>query len=310
MFNEQLKKEYVSSLHSARLNARVTSLFTVLEQYEDQLGKDIYSWDPDTLTSVFNDKYVGTYSTKRSIIRTIRAYMTWCETKGIQTAIEQVRGFELSVNHMADKGFANPDDLQDYLDLVFRPEEDRSPDNIYRAAMWLAYIGLDLTDAVLVKSSDYNAETNCISFDGTDIQLPAQAAAAFYSCKYDEGMYTYKPYRESGRVIKIQRAASPYLLRGQKRQGQTGNVNSQVIKNKIYQKECKAVESGLLTKQVGYTNVYLSGLFYRVYVQEKNGFPVRFDQELAKHNDSVRNARFRKQRLLADYEDWKAAFNL
>lgn len=311
MFNEQQKVRYIDSLKSAIDKQIAVSLMSTLEKYEDRFEKDVCLWGKQEISTVIEEeaRYRST-TTQASVIRLIKRYMRWCENNGVSTNIGDVMFFKTSSNHIGDITFASPDELQQYLDAVFKPVFMRSSDNICRAAMWMAFIGLSGNDAVKVLRSDYNTETQCIEYNGTEFPVYKEAAEALLFCKNSTTIIIYRTLNGTKTQSERNRSETPYLLFGECKSGRIGPAKFHTIVNGISARLSEASENGCISTPITYNKVYLSGLFYRVYEQERIGIPPRFDNELAKRKVGSSVWKIEESYLMNDYNNWKEAHGL
>lgn len=308
MFNEQQKSAYISTLNSESSRKKFHSLFCMSEGIESEDNKDVCEWTPEDIERYFSQRRIDRTSTKQTVVGCIRSYMAWCEQQGLKTTLSEIRKYKLKTSDISSVTVANPDELQRFLDCVFQPVDMHSPDNIYRGALWLLYIGIPLEGAIRVECSDYQEDIGYIIFEGYEYPVFEQAREVLVACKYDTALITY---RDTGTGdTSNPRSNSPLLLRGQRRKNDSCSLNYQVFKNKISQKENAAVACGAISKTIGFADVYMSGLFYRVYTQEQQGIPATFAEEIAKKCKTRTAAQSKKERLTEDYNAWKLAHDL
>lgn len=308
MFNEQRKECYISTLKSVSSCIKFQSLFSMSEEIESECDRDVCEWTSEEIERYFAQHRIDRMSTKQTVVGCIRSYMAWCNQHGLKTTLSEIRKYKFQASDISSVTLANPDELQRYLDCLFRPVEMQSADNIYRGALWLLYIGIPLEDAIRVTRDDYREDINCVVFEGYEYPVFEQAREVLLACKYDTVLMTY---RDSGAGnTQNPRADTPFLLRGQQRNNGLSTISHQVFKNKFSQIENAAVAAGVTDRTIGFSNVYMSGLFYRVYVQEQQGVPVTFAEEIAKSCNTETAVARKRMRLTEDYAAWKLAHGL
>ena len=315
MYNEPLKSawigDYLLTHKGDSLRGVVTSFMIRFAPYEKDRRADLCTWtDIDDIQSVLSNVLSHETITRKKQLNILRDYITWCVDIGIPGAVDTINSIKynnVDVSGMIrERLVSSPKQLDTYLSQVFGAEIRPNEDGVRRCFAWLAYIGIPVGEATLVMCSD-------VHFDDMEIV-------------YDEN--TYKIYYEALRTLRviafadslerirgsytdvIPRVPGDMLLSGAADTA-SPDARYQTLSRRLSIKETEAIRAGRTQKNLSYTDIYRSGVFYRMYEDEIAGFPVDFSvvPGLFGLKTKRRSAiLFTIRKYREDYEAWKRVY--
>lgn len=317
MYNEELKtrfiEEYTKSI--SRYDTCVQA-FDAMEPYEKAWGADFCTKTEAELAPVIEQLVGFRVRSRWQRIIIFQKYVRWCLVNKVEGACDGMLHVDnVGLGKVRTQMVFNPQELQNFLNVICEPESEQTTDNIYRCFYWMAYAGMEEEDIMKVKCSDVDFENLVIHFDGDEYDIYREAIPAFKNAAtLTEFVYKHPNYPPDKRVIR-NRAPGDTLIRGIR-----STTSIKALRVELSRRNKKFLDDGLTTKQLSHYRVWLSGLFHRVYQGELAGIPANFSGAAAKFMegktyklDTGRNTPEAKKRAvvndyLQDYERWKAAF--
>lgn len=314
MYNESLKSsfiaDYTKSLSTAQ-HAQV--VFDAFAPSEEMWGADLCTRTAEELQPVVNS-VAGLRAKSRWMALTIlKEYVKWCLAMKVPGAIDGMLKIEVvGLDKVRSQMVSGPMHLQQYLNAVFEPEAEETIDNIYRCFFWLAFAGIDEEeDIFLVTKDDVDFENMVIRYGFTEYPIYREAIPAIRNAMTLTS-FAYK-HPSYSKVIKRDRVIGVTLMRGIKADSKILTLRSTLSKRARL-----AYKEGRTPLQLSYYRVWISGLFYRMYENERAGGAVSFAEEAQRYvSKRVYHNEHRplstQQNIVArdymdDYQRWKLAF--
>ncbi len=315
MYNEKQKQGFISS-HTNRdkTAALITQVFNWFEKYEDEWGVDLSQQSSEKLQPVVNELTGVRIKSTELILIILREYVKWCAKNGYDVS----KGvFEVRINtidKIQSQMVASPLHLKSILDKYFETTDRETVDIIYRVFLWMAFAGMADKDAIQVTVDNVDLENLRINFEEHSYEIYKECKDDFEkACKLLDFSYEHQtPYY----VTRRQRASGDLIMRGIR----SATVDLKTIRPVINKRFSS--DDGDTKSKLSFKRIYLSGIFYRAYEQERAGLPVDFSEvialeisrkekvkEYAKNTMTINTISNRmKREYLADYEKWKCAF--
>lgn len=317
MYNDAQKRRFIEDvLPNPGTRANAEYVFDVIAPFEEAWGADICTRTAEEIEPALK-KISGLRLHTNVERRTyITRYMKWCLAQGIPGATDSYNSFTLkSMNRMADSTIPNPVKLQEYLNKLFQPEEDRTIDIVYRCMYWMAYAGMFEEDIYSVTSSDVDLIAKKIRYNGDEYELYGEGIAALeIAATSDTFIYDSPRYGADRNNKERSRVDGDLLLRGFKAIPKVDSMR--VI---LSRRMKKALDSGIIDKRLSYDRTRISGIFFRAKQREISGYPPQFDDVAAAYvsriefDDELTMIKRRKQiasEYMRDYRRWKEAWDL
>jgi hypothetical protein len=330
MYNEELKTKFLDEYAADEgVKKKLVGWFQKIEPEENKKGRDFCTWTRNEILSIFDKVVSARASGQQMILFELGMYIKWCLKNNIEGArkdLLDIKAGDLPSEKIRGQMVANPRHLQRYLDCIFDPEDMETADCTYRCFLWLAYIGVyDDEVAIKIKDDDVDLVKQVVVYNETEYPIYKEALPVFKKCKELKRFNQVFPNYKDRVTVKL-RVDGNELLRGAKdpaRGMRVGKFRVALLRankekdkkfNEEYLKENK------LDIRISYSRAWLSGVFYRMYEDERAGIPVDF-VPIAKYmiltngyngaqiqfNAQVnRNARF----LSVDYKRWKQAYTI
>ena len=302
MYNRSLKIQFIDECIRDNRNAQkiCLSIFTIIESWEIVWGADICTRSVQDLQPIFNFLN-GVRANTFSRVIILRRYLEWCFYKGVLGATKEYLKVKIpSIDTMRERSVISSKQVQKYLDAVFEPEEKLTMDNVYRCYYWLAFMGVEKTDALFITIDDVDLASAKIIYNNIEYKIYKEAIPAFQNCVRQT---QFMKRINNGAEIFLNRHSSKYLLRGIKNIFTPESIAVLLSnKNKI------AFAKKKIDKKMTYDRFWLSGLFCRTYSQEIAGNIVDFSDIAIKLHDNKEQKRATAN-YAYEYEIWKATFN-
>jgi len=314
MYNKATKsmwaEDYLLSHRGDSLRGVVIGLMSRFAPYEKALGADLCTWtDTDYIKRVLSDVLPPATMTRKSNIVILRNYVAWCVDHAVPGAVNVLNS--ICYNDDADLSaykrlVSNPKHLAVYLDQVLGTELRINEDCVRRCFMWLAFIGIPTGEATLVSCKDINFDNMEIVYN----QIPYRI--------YHESVKALRMIAESDTIERVrgqfvhieQRSPGNMLLRGIGDAGKP-DIRYDTLSRTLSKMENEAIRSGKTDRRLSYTDVYRSGVFYRMYNDEVNGFPVDFSVIpgiFGSKTEDKTTIQYIIRKYRQDYENWKRAY--
>lgn len=317
MYNAELKtrfiRDYTENIFTA--NA-VQDMFNLIEPFEHKYGVDFSCMTVDQATEAVSSIQSLRASSMEYRIAAIKSYIKWCRNSGIEGVNSDIEFIKpKGLEHIKHVMIKDPNHLASVLNKIFVPIKENSIENIYRFYLWMYYSGMN-EDQIFACTRDdidykrmeivvggerfpiYRESLNVVVFCADAKEL-AERHALMIDSRDTVDRYPGKELFRTIRPLKNKDSArtviSSYLLR--------------------------AYNDGRTDVKVTRRMLHLSGMFYRMYCREADGFPVDFTEDAANEMAGKTykvNHRFtigvKQKRIMRDLEEdyvnWKTAFNL
>lgn len=253
----------------------------------------------------------------------LREYVKWCGRNGyaVSNGIFEVR--INSIEKIQNQMVSSPYHLSLKMKECFADTKEETIDITYRVFLWLAFAGLEDEEAIKVTSDCIDFKNLRINFNGHSYEMYKEGLADFEkACTLTTFLYQHPKY-----TIRRNRAEGNIITRGFCSPKMDLNTIRPIINKRFAMGDVaeKSVE-GVKPRQkshISYKKIWLSGVFYRAYEQERAGMPVDFSDLVARSIElkeqgkkyTVTKTRtlntiantFEKE-YLTDYAKWKCAF--
>lgn len=314
MYNKELKTEFISWYSdSAATRNMCRVVFEKCSPFEEKFGGDICTMPEKVLTPILESLSGARGKSFIPRIVMLREYCSWCVTTGVQGSCRDILNVRISgLNKIAETMVSGPTHLQKCLNDICDPETDNTIDCIYRCYYWLSFAGMREDDILRVCGKDIDFENMEAHFEGMDYPIYREAINAFRNAVFlREFVYTNPRYDN----IMRNRVDGDILMRGIR-----GTVTKDSMRVELSRRSRRALDAGVTDKRISHYKIWLSGLFYRMYENERAGYPVTFDGAAEAFMegriyklDSGRNTPEAKKRQIIkefydDYERWKLVF--
>lgn len=326
MYNEQLKLAFIHEYTKKEKTAKlVHHLFNGTEEIEQRYDTDFYAMNREQAQEAFNYASGTKVNGAGALLRILQAYVRWCKANGypVTDAISEV---QIDVSEkMRDSYVMSPLHLKQSLDEAFPHPEENEIEYIYRSFLWLAFMGLQSSEAIKVTDTDLDFSESRLSYGGRDHPIYLES---ILDLKKAVGLKEFKEPRGK-KGVKRQRAVGHEILRGKVSKKTLEEAVEQTFRPTIsrafrtalekYEKECANVPPHL-SLRLTYKHIYMSGIFYRMRDRERIGICPDFDEIVMRERRNSKESNFSRnyteRKLLnilirnmeKDYENWKRAF--
>lgn len=340
MYNEPIKQAFIQEYtKSAPTKKLLRYLFEGTEEIEEKYATDFYAMNAEQAQEALNRVAGIKTNGTNAILLTLRAYVRWCAARGYPVS-DTVQTLQIDVGDKLRESYvASPKHLLNSLNEAFPHPEDNQIEYIYRSFLWLGFIGLQVCEAIAVTPENLNFDTMRLTRpvlhpekmpeDSSKISPPGIIyAEAVPDLKKAIELKELKEPRGKNGVFRT-RAPGREILRGKAGKRTLEEAIDATFRPTIsrafkaaidrYEKEGKQVPAGCSLK-ITYKNVYMSGIFYRTYEDERMGSPIRFDVIVLGERRNAKESNFTgsytERRLIQslisnmeqDYENWKRVF--
>lgn len=321
MFNEERKLGFIETVQSDARKAFAENMFERTEPYESKYGVDVAQMSRGQLLEMLEEVAGSRQSGMTSNMSVLRNYIRWCSevnVDGVSFAVLEIKKEDIGTKKLKRQFVANAVHLQRCMDAAFEKESEGTIDCIYRAFLWLAYIGIrDHSEAESVTTDEVDLMNMVVHHGGKEYLICREAVPSLKRC-VEMKQIVYKHPNYTG--VKLRdRLPGDKLLRGyvQNKSDIRICVNSK-IKMKKFLPEGNNDE--MLNIELSYDRVWLSGRFYAIFEAENAGMRPDFNQmaeermlengyDIKSKSKVVRSRRSKiAGEYMIDYERWKNAF--
>lgn len=318
MYNEEQKtqfiRSYTQSIHTANV---AETVFSAMEKYENEWGRDLCTQSAEVLQPVI-DEITGLRSKSQGMsLAILREYVKWCLVMKVPDACDGMLHITtVGLEKIKTQMVSSPLHLQKYLDEVFDVEGKETVDLIYRCYYWMAFSGIKEDDTLLVTAKDIDFENMCIHWNEREYPLYREAVPAFRLASTLTGFnYEHPNYQ----TIRRDRIPGDTIMRGIR-----AVMKPKGMRSILTHRSMDAIKEGKTKLHLSFYRVWMSGLFYRTYENERAGLPVSFSETAVDFMSgkeyavngvnkyiklSHKQNRIEKD-YMEDYERWKLAFSI
>lgn len=318
MFNEKTKTQFIkeSKLTSVRMADAYEQAFNALAKYENGWNADFVTRSVEDLRPVLEDVVGFGKRSRWHRIGIYEDYSKWCQERDIPGVTNSITVIKAEVlDESRQQTVVNPTQLLKYLDNVFDVTDSSTSHIPLRCYLWMSFSGIPEKDIIQITKDDVDFSNMEIRFGGNEYPIYRESIRDFRAaCELTEFRYIHPNYVE--KTVVRSRAPGRCIMRGFR-----GVLTVASLKAKVSELGKKANDSGNTNMRLSYTGIALSGLFYRIYEQERAGIPIDFESVAIDYmGDTVykldlgRNKQDAMRRRIAsfywnDYLKWKDTFN-
>lgn len=321
MYNEALKKQYISTEDSQQYQAALTRYFMRIASKEKEYGKDLVEMNLEQLLDTLKSLDVRREATRGHLISLLRGYYNWVKLNRKDIEVDDALSSIMPSSIGSDDTVKNsmikdPEHLKSILDNgLDRDYENKSM--VTELLFWLVYCGIDFEKIPALEKNNINYETNIVRVtDEISCEITDEIAALWNvvaELTYIEkrnGKAASAKNRPSTEFSKVALMNNNYLFRPIV--GNKGDSRTQASPNWL-----RKLHSGVFeysdTKIIPFRNIKYSGIFHKLYLLEKAGNVISNELladsfSLSYNKQSELLSKARKWRT--DYQDWKIAFAL
>lgn len=286
MYNQNQKEEFLNYYKTVKPDKstmlyRAESVLSSIEKYEKKWEMDFC----EQTDHVELQKVATEFSTMASgpldgRIIVLREYCKWCKDREIPNASLEFLKIKVSNDKIAEKMFGSPLELQIHLNKLFQPENLKNIHNVYRAFVWLAFIGFAEKECIDITCDDVDLNSMIISHNDSVFSIYSEALQCINNCKNLKTFnYSHPLYKD--KTVDRERADGNLLLRGF---GSDPKESPYYKLNAMFSRsQTNAFRDGKITKRATYHSVWLSGIFYRAFQQEQQGSSIDFFGVAVRH---------------------------
>lgn len=315
MYNGELKERFIASYtEKISVGTFCRRLFEFTKPYEEKWGADLCTRGSKDIEMIVEESSGTSSQSLSDNLRTIKQYIRWCVSQGIPNACEEALEIKsVTSNKIKTTTVTNPAHFQRYLNIIFDDEDMDTMDIVFRTYYWLAYAGMRLDDIFKVKKSDISLEDMTVKYGDMCRPIYRESLKTIRKCIALDSVNVFRPNKVD--PVVIERVDSDLLLRGTR-----GVLSKKTTLESISRKQRAAIDSGKTNMRVGFFGAWISGLFFRIYMDELSGIPADFSKfvemiDAVKENGSEKrkpvNQVLRNRIIMyqEDYLTWKDSLN-
>lgn len=298
-------EEYCSTFKNATTRSMVASTLNQVRPFVADHNMQPYQMELDELQDIFDHTFGDRYAHVESSKNALKKFIQWQCEKYSSTYNGQLDLVDTdTIEKVRLSMVYSPGHLARVMDIIFNPIELNTPHNLYRALLWLIFMGFTPKEAVEIEFDDVNFDDMTITHDGKTVEICRESFTCMKAVKYGT---EFLVDQERGSV-KARKLGSNLFLCGFRvpKMNIQSAVNAliDIQLDKVYEITMKSIE--------------VSGIFYRTYELERFthkidfteasffGYDLSYDPEnISEFKAKLRalNAKYKR-----DYETWKRAF--
>lgn len=326
MYNQSQKERFLIYYKEEKRDTpsmidRAVIVLRRIEKFESKWGKDIcFQDDPSEIQKVINEVSCIKSGTISGQILVLREYCNWCLLNVPNSCSTLLEIRKPTTDKFKSKTVANPIQLQIILNKLFDPESEKNFHSVYRAMLWIAFMGFTESEAFELTTDEVDINNRVIIHNDILSRIYEESVPAIQNCKeLDYFQYTNTNYIDN--TISRPRFPGNKLLRGYKTNPSKG-FNAEISRI-----QTKAVREGKLETAIRYNTIWMSGIFYHAFQQEQigilpdfRGVAIRDWEHIQKQKSNTKDfeydpknpeKKFRvdtiERNLKRDYKRWKKA---
>lgn len=328
MYNEERKQAFfeAKALEAGSINLLI-SLFERVAEYERSYGRDFAEMDEGQRSKTVGEVAGLSRKTIYGAESALKEYVKWCAEQGYAIS-GKPETIKADVTERIRRSMvSSPEDLLRTLEAVFPEPEINGIHAVYRTYLWLAFSGLDEQEAIRLTPEHLHFNKMEIRLPGANFSsypIYAEAAEDFKKACAMEQICENKGKKNISLIWK-DRAPGNLILRGKMTDKPLEEVLKTSIRPLVSRAFARAAQTAPLDirTELSYRRAYMSGVFYRAWLEEKEGFEpnfikyarVDFDQRNQKSGYKL-NDRYTENHVISilrksyeeDYRRWKEAF--
>lgn len=293
-YNKERKQEYLEFKNMSRIGSNI---FSVVKPYEEKAGCDLCEMSEYLIQEIFTHNFGINATENGKIAMAIKKYVIWCKEQGYNIN-ERILAFNPD---LSDKyrlmTVESPKHMQRLMKDYFGCSNPKYlNDEIDRLYFWMAYMGLKMQSPLYVLRKDVSIKNKTIKLYGKTYKIPDEAIEDF-----KEGLKKSELNSTRGNG---KNTTNNRLLIGYK--GDKFNVNTLSIR--MCEKFANPPVYVVKTEFTPMT-IYYSGVFYRAYLEEKEGMIPTFGMSSNNPNSKPLGESAIRD-LKRNFKEWKKAFSL
>lgn len=320
MFNTSQKEEYIDyvlSFNSSeeRLEQNRTQLvnfFNRLEEAEELIQKDIAMMNFSEMQTVLPVLFRRTIKYQTVVISNLRKYLSWCIENGYSLDSENrllgVRPIDLnSTENYKFSMVKDEDQLEKYCEDFLQEWGNESVENMYRILFHVVFNGILFDEVIWIKDDQVDLENLTIFL--SDRQIKISKLCAGWIKKYKNMNYYTSSLGERGtRNLPIVKKG--YLLERTVASRESMKTSMPAYISKLFAR-LKAEKKSVVTLTLN--SIWLSGVFYRMFVEECNSGKIICDEYIERYKGSnvvTYTPSISIEECRVEYTRWKNEFKL
>lgn len=330
LYNEMRKRAFLSAkAREAGSNNVLLSLFERIAEHECRYERDFAEMDESQRSKTVSEVAGLSRKTIYAAESTLREYVRWCSERGYAISGEPETIRADITERIRRSMVYSPADLLTTLQSVFPEPDIHGIHAVYRSYLWLAFAGLEEQEAIRLTPEHLHFNKMEIRLPGANFSsypIYAEAAEDFKKACAMEQICENKGKKNISLIWK-DRAPGNLILRGK----MTDKPLEEVLKTSIRPLVSRAFARAAQTApanvrtELSYRRAYMSGVFYREWLAEKEGFEANFIKYARVDFDNRNrisgyklNDRYNENHVISvlrksyedDYRRWKEAFRL
>lgn len=324
MYNSEQKESFIKSYTHSLSNIKFCyTLFNQTEKYEREYKKDVACFNINESQELLDSVAGVRRNINASRIVVLRKYVRWCLDNNIPRCTGDLLNVKtVGMNTIRQRMVANPKMLSERLAMLFdkglsENDINQSLSNIYKAYYWMAFMGIPEEELLNVRDSEVNFWNKVIRHNNLNYQIYPESLQTFSNCVNNtQFVFVHSNYLTGKSNLK-DRYESDILLRGFREPS-----TPMVMRAALSRINKKNNEDNHTNIQLSYIRVYLSGVFYKKYIEEMTGNEVSFKSEaeqlikIREQYEPISDEMLAKKiyhkewEYFEDYNRWKVAFGL
>lgn len=309
MYNENQKRQFIDYFKekypfSKGIEVELPTLFNRTGKIEADFQKDMADFDYETTKLFLSSFLTGTPVYQKRMFSVCKYYVDWCimngKTSNTSNNFDTINEQDIDIsNSYRLRMLKDENMLAEYLEIGFRSLSDNTADNLYRAILIFIFCGIPTKDIYKIQKKDVDLENGTIWYCGDKKIVPSVLLPmlTFYSKQTGYN----KPTNSIVKYGFLKKHDTPAFLAFGATSTKPGSryiYNIVTDLNKNLKSELK--------KNIHITmkNIFLSGIFCRIYQKEKTIGEADFDELTVQFSTKV-GKYYQKQ-----YDIWKESFNL
>lgn len=318
MFNKEIKNKYIAyavAVSDAQdiqtYKKNIINWFNRIGDFEKGFKKDMLDMTPEEIKILLGKFLKGGKLYQENNLCTLKTYCRWGIECGLSSInvnwLDNLKLSDIKIEQTyANTMVSSETELIEVIDTVLEDINRNSSDNIIRCICLLLFAGIKYDDIWYLKDSDIDLDKKIIVYKSRTIEMSDALYEILKHNRDMEEMVIVGRGRTAERISSI--IHEGYVISNSKEY----NGNREKMK-KFYNVSISKKLSESNQKDLTNTTIYDSGVFYRIYLNEKNTGEINCLEYLWARRNRYTTIEFPervKNRCCYEYIAWKNSLNV
>lgn len=265
MYNEAQKLAFIDTISHVSGRNACRKIFNNSEKFEKDILTDLSAFDKTTMVKFLNSVKIISLTSLREYSMYISKYIEFCNNS---TKFDVSKDDIDFVGAIKNTMFSSPSDLIREVNFGIDPNKD----SYAAAALYLAWCGVEISEALELKNDQVNLDSGVISLNGNDRTLYIDREILAKLIEYKSVMIETRTQGQTYSVTP--QTTDKFLYKMVSKNSNRSEVKRSALTSKISEMKIDAERILRKESRLSYQNALRSGRMYRLYRAELSGVDI------------------------------------